>query len=180
MACMAINYNVMVSLDISVGNPTWPNPDVLSYVRALAYAPPFDESISERKRQQRGISILSSRYLPSLPRTKRSQQCELRARNCPSASALIECLVLSLRISYVVDMKNGENRGYEGGDRERATFTKVWGEEKEEETSRRTFASAASSDNTWREREGKKYLRNSHINNYCYSVMTDVGHGKTR
>jgi len=51
MACMAINYNVMVSLDISVGNPTWPNLDVLSYV--LAYAPPFSENISERKRQRR-------------------------------------------------------------------------------------------------------------------------------
>lgn len=51
---------------------------------------------------------------------------------------------------------------------------------REEGTSRRTFASAASFDNTRRKREGEKYLRNSHINNYCYSVMTDVGHGKTR
>lgn len=37
-------------------------------------------------------------------------------------------------------------------------------------------AAAASSDNTRR----KTYLRSSHINNYCYSVMTDVEHGKTR
>jgi len=35
---------------------------------------------------------------------------------------------------------------------------------------------AAPSDNTRR----KRYLRSSHINNYCYFVMTDVGHGKTR
>lgn len=51
---------------------------------------------------------------------------------------------------------------------------------REEGTSRRTFASAASSDSTRRKKEGEKYLRNSHINNYCYSIMTDVGHGKTR
>lgn len=39
-----------------------------------------------------------------------------------------------------------------------------------------SVAAAAASDNTRR----KTYLRSSHINNYCYSVMTDVGHGKTR
>lgn len=79
----------------------------------------------------------------------------------------------------MVDMKNGENRGYERGDRarERRNFYKSAGRKRKERIG--TFASAASSDNR-RKREGEKYLRNSHINNYCYSVMTDVGHGKTR
>lgn len=140
MACMAINYNVMVSLDISVGNPTWPNLDVLTYVRTRVCSSLRREYRSER--DNGGISVLSSRYLPSFPRTKRSQQCELRARNCPSASALIECLFLSLRISYVVDMKNGENRGYKRGDgaRERHNIYKSAGwkrKERKEGPSRR-------------------------------------------
>lgn len=79
-------------------------------------------------------------------------------------------------------MEKTEGTGEGNRTRERRDSYKSAGRKKKERVGGPFASAAASSDNTRRkrEREREKYLRNSHINNYCYSVMTDVGHGKTR
>lgn len=108
MPCSAINYNVMVSPDICVqfANPTWPNLRVLiaacmraasirekACVRGCREAGRWRVASEKRERERGGREIgkekaLLSQYLSSAG----GQQCERGSRNCPSASALIECL----------------------------------------------------------------------------------------
>lgn len=176
----------MVSLDISVqlGNPTWPNPEVLTLRTHSCALLPTRERVVERDRRITWHS--AGTYLRSRGRSG-GQQCELRARNCPSASALIECLFLSVRISYRL-MRKVERVRRDRGQQRR--------ERRCDESERRNFYTKVRAER-WRKKgvpqEGHRRRRRrltilgerdtrdaSHINNYCYSVMTDVGHGKTR
>lgn len=102
MACTAINYNVMVSPDISVqlGNPTWPNPNVLTLRTYRARSFLQDHT---RVSETAVYYLVLSLVLIFAPED--GAKATIRnyvARNCPSASALIECLFLSLRISYAL------------------------------------------------------------------------------
>ena len=121
------------------------------------------------------------------------------SRNCPSASALIECLSLlfpkgaadspgrhgrDLYKNVKLSGRAGEERTKSESKNEKERNERVWVSEwrerkKEHERRERKIKKRrdeapdnAKAEETW--------LRGSHINNYCYSVMTDVGHGKTR
>lgn len=84
MACMAINYNVMVSLDISVGNPTWPNLDVLTYVRVRVCSSLRREHIGAK--ETTAASVYSAAYSPAGTYLRSRGRSENNNANCVHAT----------------------------------------------------------------------------------------------
>lgn len=93
MACVAINYNVMVSLDISVqlGNPTWPNPEVLTLRTHSCALLPTRERVVERE-----IGVLPG----TQPVLIFAPEDEVEANNASYAHATVPPHPLSSNVSF--------------------------------------------------------------------------------
>lgn len=93
--------------------------------------------------------------------------------------------LISAASGRVGGRESEERASADTGERAAEILTKVRTGRKRKKGSRwrsraREESSSAAPDNTRRKKEDTWRAHSSHINNYCYSVMTDAGHGKTR
>lgn len=128
----------MVSLDISVGNPTWPNLDVLSYVRARVCSSLQREHIGAKETTAASVYSAAGTYLRSRGRGEANNTSYVHATVPPHPlSSNVSFFPYGYRtwLTWRMEKTEGTREGIERASG--TTLTKVREERRRNEPSRR-------------------------------------------